>query len=533
MKNNSVYSTTMIGYGFILAIVLITAAIQVKNNVSILELSRSFTQDTLPLKEQLQSLERQIKNTQIDAFALYGTVLSSNEFADIFEQRKADIASLSQQVFSNSGKSLALDKELNGLLNNVQRLMGVMAQSSVNWDLARDILMEQQQISERLNQALKQISDNVNMRASDKNEEIANHIVRANMLLAITLASLIGCIALAFVLNKRFIIDPIKSVSSDLHIITRNKDLTHVIHHHSNNELGQLAGDIRSLILTIKDNNHKTTSTVTNLNAEMVEISRVAETTKQQAVEVSKNISVNQENIQRLDERINELSNSCDSVAELGGRSAQSMQECENLVTSTSKSIRALSDDISHSANQLLTLKASGDQVGKVVQSIAEIAEQTNLLALNAAIEAARAGESGRGFAVVADEVRALSGRTFESTNEINDILDSIVKSINNTVSTMEKNQTSANECVDIASKTASSLHDVQENVNDLSRENHRLSDYAKESLNNTEQLRSSAFSLENLGKELRDSSEQNRTSAHKLKQLANNLETVTKEYKS
>ncbi|MCL1915210.1 MAG: methyl-accepting chemotaxis protein [Desulfovibrionaceae bacterium] len=59
------------------------------------------------------------------------------------------------------------------------------------------------------------------------------------------------------------------------------------------------------------------------------------------------------------------------------------------------------------------------EDIGQVLNVIADIADQTNLLALNAAIEAARAGDAGRGFAVVADEVRKLAEKTMTATKEI------------------------------------------------------------------------------------------------------------------
>jgi methyl-accepting chemotaxis protein len=84
-------------------------------------------------------------------------------------------------------------------------------------------------------------------------------------------------------------------------------------------------------------------------------------------------------------------------------------------------------------------LRTSSNQIGNVVNVIANVARQTNLLALNATIEAARAGQAGRGFAVVAAEVKALSLQTQRATEDIKKSIASLQNDAGASIGAVQK----------------------------------------------------------------------------------------------
>ncbi len=87
--------------------------------------------------------------------------------------------------------------------------------------------------------------------------------------------------------------------------------------------------------------------------------------------------------------------------------------------TELTKRVGSASSAAASTAATLTRLRASIEDIGRIVKSVSAIATQTNLLALNATIEAARAGESGRGFGIVANEVKDLARQTSTAADEI------------------------------------------------------------------------------------------------------------------
>jgi methyl-accepting chemotaxis protein len=109
---------------------------------------------------------------------------------------------------------------------------------------------------------------------------------------------------------------------------------------------------------------------------------------------------------------LEESSASLEEMSSMTKRNAENAQQARELSTETRASTEEGASRVEEMHKAMNDIKASSDDIAKIIKTIDEIAFQTNILALNAAVEAARAGEAGAGFSVVAEEVRSLAQRS-------------------------------------------------------------------------------------------------------------------------
>jgi methyl-accepting chemotaxis protein len=127
---------------------------------------------------------------------------------------------------------------------------------------------------------------------------------------------------------------------------------------------------------------------------------------------------------------LEETSAALEQMAGMTKRNDEDSQAAKTLADETRQAAEAGANQMKSMHLAMEAIKASGDNIVKIIKTIDELAFQTNILALNAAVEAARAGEAGLGFAVVADEVRNLAQRSAQAARDTTEkIADSIRKS--------------------------------------------------------------------------------------------------------
>ena len=156
-----------------------------------------------------------------------------------------------------------------------------------------------------------------------------------------------------------------------------------------------------------------------------------------------------------------EVARSAGAAAEGANHSKLKAEEGAQIVHQAVTGIQSVQEVSLALKEDMATLAEQADSISQIMGVISDIADQTNLLALNAAIEAARAGEAGRGFAVVADEVRKLAEKTMISTTDVGNTVTSIQRSVNQSITQVEKAVTLIGEATERSNRSGEALGEI------------------------------------------------------------------------
>ncbi len=242
-----------------------------------------------------------------------------------------------------------------------------------------------------------------------------------------------------------------------------NGDLTQELQSRKEDEIGRLITminrmitDLRGMLLQVGEATTAVASASAQISSSTEEMAAGAQTQTSQAMEIASAI---EEMVQTITENSKNTELASESTHQNALRAQEGVAVAGEMITG----IHRIASVVNQSAQTILGLGKSSDQIGEIIQVIEDIADQTNLLALNAAIEAARAGEQGRGFAVVADEVRKLAERTTKATKEIAQMIKKIQVETKNAVTAINQGTREVENGAALAERVGTSLKEMAE----------------------------------------------------------------------
>ena len=244
----------------------------------------------------------------------------------------------------------------------------------------------------------------------------------------------------ALAMKRRFI--TLNNKISDLH--DGSGDLTKEIEIKSGDEFETIGDNVNAFIRQIRGLISKVGETSEDIQSSGTDLSEALKMNSEAIREMNDGItriSANMEEcaatsssaVENLDHAAESISAFADSMQEMEDTVAKEHEEAEKSAeTAREHKEQAMSKIADIEANMVAAIEQAKqiDRISEISERITDISDQTKMLALNAQIEAARAGEQGRGFAVVATEVESLSNSIGEAVNEMTDISNSAVRSV-------------------------------------------------------------------------------------------------------
>ena len=299
-----------------------------------------------------------------------------------------------------------------------------------------------------------------------------------------------------------------------------------------NDEMQEIATDFNSMAEKFEALVQQIVSATSQLAAASEEVAVISQ-------ESASNLNQQRSETEQVATAMNEMSATVHEVAKNAGDASGAAANADNeakagnsIVGQASHSIDELAHEVENAATVIQQLAQDSDSIGSVLTVIKGIAEQTNLLALNAAIEAARAGEQGRGFAVVADEVRTLAGRTQESTQEIESMIDKLQSGAKNAVTAMETGREKATIGVEQTKQAGEALAAITRAVTTISEMNTQIASAAEEQSATTEEMNKNIININQLADQTANSADQSTAASAELSKLATDLQNLVSHFK-
>lgn len=314
----------------------------------------------------------------------------------------------------------------------------------------------------------------------------------------------------------------------------------------SKDELGSLAGDIRSMVKTLTDVLQNETYILNEmaegnfsvhserdeyyigefeqlmrsmkkinrgLSELLLQISRSADNVAAGSEQVSSGSQNLAQGTTEQAASVEELTGMMSEISDQAYRNSRDAREASEKAQMVKENATESSRSMQEMVKAMAEISGKSDEIRKIVKTIEDFSFQTNILALNAAVEAARAGDRGEGFSVVANEVRSLANQSSAASKSTAALIQSSLQAVENGRKIANETDNALAEVVsgidnvsellfhitDASSKQFDANRQVTENINLISEVVQTNSATAEECAAASEELASQAQLLKEL----------------------------------
>ncbi|WP_128894789.1 methyl-accepting chemotaxis protein [Longirhabdus pacifica] len=384
-----------------------------------------------------------------------------------------------------------MEKNYNALWEQSQIVIGLVQQGDIDEAVYLHFYEEEYIRDVQLDSTVRALVDSMDREVQNR-EDLQIQRVKDNDNLTIMMYAallLFGAIISYFMI--RSIMKPLKQINTQLGQISKGAgDLTQQVTVSNRDELGVLAGSfntftdsLRMIILNIRNTSEDVASSSIEMNQGVKEtsqytdnmttvVSEVAELSKQQK-NITQEIAVSMEEsnvgLQRIAQNASSVNDFAIETTDLAKEGVKFGQKSVQQMNEIYESFHVTDE-------RMKNLEKYTERISDATTLIREIAEQTNLLSLNAAIEAARAGDAGKGFAVVADEVKNLAVQTTSSTEQIGNMVTTILSEMKSTNSSIKDLQARLMDGISIVKSGDQKFRNILDSMTEVANQVHDIS---------------------------------------------------------
>ncbi|WP_022663421.1 methyl-accepting chemotaxis protein [Paucidesulfovibrio longus] len=337
------------------------------------------------------------------------------------------------------------------------------------------------QVQELLTQTRKVVAENI----MTDDEMLASASSTRSMIVVVGCAALLLGVLLAWVI-ARGIVAPIRKGVAFAEVVS-NGDLTAEVDVDQKDEVGVLAGALRSMVGQLRRVVAEVNMATQNVASGSQELSATAQALSQGATESAASVEEVSASMQQMGDNIRQNADNAVQTESIANSAAGKAAESGEAVVEAVRAMKNIAEKIS---------------------IIEEIARQTNLLALNAAIEAARAGEHGKGFAVVAAEVRKLAERSGQAAGEIGELSASSTKVAERAGGMLRELVPEIRKTADLVQEIAAASKEQNAGVDQIARAVNQMEQVVQQNASAAEEMASTSEELAGQAEQLQQTME-------------------------